>query len=352
MYEIPGDRRAGWRRRMAKRFQFWKRLAEFYEHEGVLATIEPSSRDNGVVRLSGNSSKRDPETPLGIPAMVMATEHYNRLVRMLDEGMEPELEIDIAVQWFDDTRAMNTFGQIAGSDLADEIVMIGAHLDSWHAGTGATDNGGSCAVVMEALRLIHASGLKPRRTIRAALWSGEEQGFLGSRDYVTRYLATRPEATDPDQLTLPVWAREITWPIQPLSGFAKLSAYFNTDYGAGRIRGLYAQENAAVVPIFEAWLAPFADLSADHVVMKTAGGTDHLSFDRVGLPGFQFIQDGMDYSRTHHSDVDTFDHLSREDMMQSAVIAASVIWHAANRDRLLPRKPMPTKPEESESNSK
>jgi carboxypeptidase Q len=351
-YEIPDERGDRWRGRMLKRFQFSKRLAAFLEGEGVLATIEPSSRDNGVVRLSGNASKRDPETPLGVPALVMTTEHYNRLVRMLDREIEPELEIDVTVRFFEQTRATNTLAEIRGTDLADEIVLLGAHLDSWHAGTGATDNGGSSAVVMEALRLIHASGLKPRRTIRAGLWSGEEQGFLGSRDYIARYIATRPEPTDPEQLALPTWARETTWPIEPLPGHATHSAYFNTDYGTGRIRGLYAQENAAAVPLFEAWLAPFADLGADNVTMKNAGGTDHLSFDRVGIPGFQFIQDGMDYSRTHHTNVDTYDHLNREDLMQSAVIAAAVIWHAANRDEKLPRKPMPTKPEGDESNQK
>jgi carboxypeptidase Q len=349
-YEIPDERGDRWRDRMLKRFKFSKRLAAFLEEEGVLATIEPSSRDNGVVRLSGNSSKRDPETPLGVPALVMTTEHYNRLVRMLDRQIEPELEIDVTVRFVEQTKGTNTLAEIRGTDLADEIVLLGGHLDSWHAATGATDNGGSCAVVMEALRLIHASGLKPRRTIRAGLWSGEEQGFLGSRDYIARYIATRPEPTDPEQLALPTWARETTWPIEPLPGHATHSAYFNTDYGAGRIRGLYAQENAAAVPLFEAWLEPFADLGADNVTMKTAGGTDHLSFDRVGIPGFQFIQDGMDYSRTHHTNVDTYDHLNREDLMQSAVVAAAVIWHAANRDEKLPRKPMPTEPEGDTSN--
>ena len=348
MYDIPSDGRGGWRQRMLKRFKFWQRLASFYEEEGVVATVEPSSRDNGVVRLSGSSSKRDSATAVGVPALVMATEQYNRLVRLLDNDVEPELEIDVEVQWFEDGKGINTLAEIQGTDLADQIVMVGAHLDSWHAGTGATDNAGNCAVVMEALRILEATGLKPRRTIRAGLWSGEEQGFLGSRDYVTRHLATRPEPTDPEQLALPTWAREATWPIEPLPGFSKVSAYFNTDYGAGRIRGLYAQENAAVVPIFEAWLAPFADLGADNVTMETAGGTDHLTFDRVGVPGFQFIQDDMDYSRTHHSNVDTYDHLNPEDLKQSAVILASVIWQAANRDQPLPRKPMPTEPEAKE----
>jgi hypothetical protein len=346
-YDIPGDGRADWRQRMLQRHTFWKQLTTFLEEEGVVATIEPSSRDNGVVRLRGQSSNREEERPRGVSSLVMTTEHYNRLVRLLDNGFEPELEIDIAVRWYeDDGRAYNTIADFKGTDLSEEIVAVGAHLDSWHAGTGATDNGGSCAVVMEALRILKAIGLQPRRTIRAALWSGEEQGLLGAKSYVDRHLATRPEPTDPEQLVLPTWAREPTWPIDKLPGHATISAYFNTDYGTGRIRGLYTQENAAVVPIFRAWLGPFADLGADRVTMENAGGTDHLAFDRVGVPGFQFIQDGMDYmSRTHHSNVDTYDHLDPEDLKQSAVIIAAVIWHAANRDELLPRKPMPTAPE-------
>ncbi|MGD9252808.1 MAG: M20/M25/M40 family metallo-hydrolase [Holophagae bacterium] len=353
-YDIPAERRSRWRQRMLKRFQFWKKLASFYQEQGVLATIEPSSRDNGIVRVTGNSSNRETETPLGVTALSMTTEHYNRLVRMLDRGLEPELEIDVAVRWFeDDDRAYNTIADFKGTDLADELVIVGGHLDSWHTGTGATDNGGSCAVVMEAIRLIKDSGLKPRRTIRAAFWSGEEQGLLGSRDYVKRYVATRPEPTDPEQLALPTWARERTWPIQPLPGHKTTSAYFNTDYGTGRVRGLYAQENAAVAAIFEAWLAPFADLDANHVTMENAGGTDHLAFDAVGVPGFQFIQDGMDYmGRTHHSNVDTYDHLHADDLKQSAVVIAAVIWHAANRDEMLPRKPMPTKPKEDKPKEK
>jgi hypothetical protein len=350
-YDIPDDSHADWRKRMLKRFMFRKRLAAFLEGEGVVSTIEPSSRDNGIVRVTGNSTNREGERPLGVPALAMATEQYNLLVRMLDNEIVPELEIDVAVRWFeDDGKACNTFADLEGSDLAAQTVVVGAHLDSWHTGTGATDNGGNCAVVMEALRILKDAGLRPRRTIRAALWSGEEQGLLGSKDYVIRYLATRPETTDPEQLELPTWAREQTWPIQPLPGYTTISGYFNIDYGAGRIRGLYAQENAAVVPIFSAWLEPFADLGANTVTMESAGSTDHMSFDRVGIPGFQFIQDEMDYmGRTHHSNVDTFDHLVPEDLKQSAVILAAVIWQAANRVEMLPRKPIPTKTEELDS---
>jgi Zn-dependent M28 family amino/carboxypeptidase len=321
----------------------------FLEEEGVLATIEPSSRDNGLVRVTGNRFNKDGERPLGVPSLTMATEQYNRLVRMLDREIEPELEIDVAVRWFEeDGKAYNTLADLPGSDLADQFVLVGGHLDSWHAGTGATDNAAGCAVVMEALRIIKDAGLQPRRTIRAAFWSGEEQGYMGSREYVNRHIATRPETTDPEQLELPTWARKQTWPIRPLAGHSKISAYFNIDNGGGQIRGIYAEENAAIVPIFEAWLAPFADLGAETVTMRKTGGTDHQPFDWVGIPGFQFIQDSMDYmGRTHHSNVDTYDHLNPDDLKKSAVILASFIWHAANRDEMLPRKPMPSEPKES-----
>ena len=345
-YDIPGDQRNEWRKRRLERFKFWKRLAAFLEEEGVVATVEPSSRDNGIVRVTGKSSNREDERPLGVPALVMTTEHYNRLVRMLDREIEPELEIDVAVRWFEeDGQGYNTIADMPGSDLADQIVMLGGHLDSWHTGTGATDNACGCAVVMEAMRILKECGLRPRRTIRAALWSGEEQGYLGSREYIKRHVATRPEPTDPEQLALPAWAREPTWPIETLPEHAKISAYFNIDNGGGQIRGIYAEENAAIVPIFEAWLEPFADLGANNVTMETTRGTDHQPFDWVGIPGFQFIQDDMDYTgRTHHSNVDTYDHLNPDDLKKSAVILASFIWHAASRDRLLPRKPMPTAP--------
>ncbi len=347
-YDIPSERRSQWRKRMLKRFTFWKRYATFLEDEGVVATIEPSSRDNGLVRVTGNRSNRESERPLGVAGLVMTTEHYNRLIRMLDREIEPEIEIDVEVRWFEEPgKAYNTIAELGGSDLAGETVMVGGHLDSWHSGTGATDNGGNCAVVMEALRILKDAGLQPRRTIRVGLWSGEEQGYLGSREYIERHLATRPEHTDPEQLALPEFAREQTWPIQPTAEHAKVSAYFNIDNGGGRIRGIYAQENAGVVPIFRAWLEPFADVGADTVTMENTGGTDHQPFDWVGIPGFQFIQDGMDYmGRTHHSNVDTYDHLDGDDLKQSAVVLASFLWHAANRDELLPRKPMPTKPEE------
>ena len=187
----------------------------------------------------------------------------------------------------------------------------------------------------------------PRRSIAVGLWGGEELGFRGSRSYAATHLATRPDTEDPEQLALPEVLRETTWPVQPLPGHARFSAYFNVDFGAGRIRGVFAQENVAARPIFEAWLEPLHDLGAATVSPKSVGGTDHLSFDRVGLPAFQFMQDARDYmGRTHYTNVDTLDHLDREDLMQASVVLATFLWHAANRDDLMPRKPMPTKPPE------
>jgi Zn-dependent M28 family amino/carboxypeptidase len=278
----------------------------------------------------------------------MVREHYNRLARMLERKLEVELELDVAATFHRDRgTAPNVIAELPGTDLADQVVMVGAHLDSWHAGTGATDNGGNCAVVMEAVRILTAAGLTPRRTIRIALWMGEEQGFLGSRDFVERHLATRPETTDPEQLALPKRMRETTWPLQPLPGHGKVSAYFNLDFGSGRIRGIFAEENAAVVPIFEAWTELVRDLGATTVSPKSVGGTDHVPFNRVGVPGFQFIQDRMDYmTRTHHTDVDTYDHLVRDDLVQASTVLATFLWHAANRDEPLPRRPLPQAPPE------
>jgi carboxypeptidase Q len=274
---------------------------------------------------------------------VMASEHYNRVSRMLDAGTPVELEIDVDARFYDDDHnAYNTVAEIPGSDLASEIVMLGAHLDSWHAASGATDNGAGSSVALEVVRILKAIGARPRRTIRIALWSGEEQGLRGSRAYVAQHFASRPEPTDPEQKGLPSFLRKETGPLTLTPEHAKLSAYFNLDNGSGRIRGIYCQENAAVAPMFESWLAPFRDLGADTVSPRNTGGTDHLSFDAVGLPGFQFIQDGLDYgTKTHHTNIDVYDHLRKDDLMQASVIMASFVYHAAMRDEKLPRKPLP-----------
>jgi Zn-dependent M28 family amino/carboxypeptidase len=253
------------------------------------------------------------------------------------------VEIDVVARFHDDDpMAYNTLAEIPGTDLADQVVMAGAHLDSWHAGTGATDNGAGCAVVMEAFRILAALDVHPRRTLRIGLWSGEEQGLLGSRGWVFEHLGSRTEPDDPEERDLPAFLRTSQGELQLKPAQSKLSAYFNLDNGGGKIRGIYTQGNVAVVPIFEAWLAPFHDLGATTVTTNDTGGTDHLSFDAVGVPGFQFVQDMRDYETlTHHTNADTFDHLNREDLVQASVIFAAFLYDAAMRDEPLPRKPLP-----------
>jgi hypothetical protein len=341
-FPIPGgrDERAAFRERFRKRYEMRKAYHDFLTEEGVLATVELSSRDYGIIRVTGGGSREPDENP-GVTVLAMATEHYNRVVRHIEAGETVELEIRVDAQFHDeDLLAYNTVGEIPGSDLAHELVMVGAHLDSWHAGVGATDNAAGSAVALEAIRILTAIGAKPRRTVRVALWSGEEQGLIGSREFVSEHFASRP--IDPEQKKLPRFLRDDTGPLTIKPAHEDFSVYFNLDNGSGRIRGVYAQENAAVVPIFQAWLEPFHDLGATTVSLRNTGGTDHLSFDAVGLPGFQFIQDRLDYqTRTHHTHLDTFDHLREDDLKQASVIMASFLYHAAMRDEKMPRKPVP-----------
>jgi Zn-dependent M28 family amino/carboxypeptidase len=282
------------------------------------------------------------------PQMVMSIEHYNRLVRMLDAGEKVKMAVNIGVEWHDkDLMGYNTIAEIPGTDLKDEIVMLGGHMDSWHAGTGATDNGAGVAVGMEAVRIIQALGLKPRRTIRIALWSGEEQGLLGSRAYVAEHLGKMETATTasamgpatgngnarPDPLPLPVLVKK--------PDYEKFSSYFNLDNGTGRIRGVYLQGNESVRALFRQWLTPFRDMGAATLSISNTSGTDHLSFDAIGLPGFQFIQDEIEYdTRTHHSNQDVFDRIQGDDMKQAATIMAAFIYNAATMDAKVPRKPL------------
>lgn len=270
--------------------------------------------------------------PALLPQVTMATEDFNRLVRMVKQGAKPKLAVEIEAQFHEeDPMAYNTIAEIPGSDpaLKDEVVMLGGHLDSWHGSTGATDNAAGCAAVMEAARIIVASGLKPRRTIRVALWSGEEQGLFGSRAYVAKHFGEMKNGA------------LIKGP-----EYDKLSAYYNLDNGTGRIRGVYMQGNAATRPFFETWLAPFGDLEAKTLTLANTGGTDHLPFDAIGLPGFQFIQDPVEYNtRTHHSNQDNFDRIQAEDMKQAATIIASFAYQTAMMDGKLPRKPLKAAPQ-------
>jgi carboxypeptidase Q len=241
----------------------------------------------------------------------------------------------------EDQMQWNTIAEIPGTDKKDEVVMLGAHLDSWHGGTGATDNGAGSAVTMEVMRILKALNVKPRRTIRIGLWSGEEQGLYGSRAYVAQHFASRPEPTK-EEKDRPWYLQKPTGPLTFKPEFAKLSAYFNLDNGSGKIRGIYCEDNAAAAPIFEAWLAPFHDLGATTVTLNRTGGTDHESFDQVGLPGFQFIQDQLDYeTRTHHTNMDLYERLVKSDLMEASAVMASFVYNAAMRDAMFPRKPLP-----------
>lgn len=347
LFPIPGPRpsappgqpqnREGFLRRQ----RFSRALREFLTAEKALATVEAGRGDAGIVFVGGGGSRQKDENP-GPPALVLASEHFNRVARLLALDKPVELELDVRARFHDDDpMGYNTVAEIPGTDKRAELVMLGAHLDSWHAGTGATDNAAGSAVAMEAVRILKALDVKPRRTIRIALWTGEEQGLLGSRAYVRQHFAARPDPR-PEERELPSFLRRDQGPLTVKPDHARLSAYFNLDNGTGKVRGVYLQQNAAARPIFEAWLAPFADLGATTLTMRNTGGTDHLSFDGVGLPGFQFIQDEADYStRTHHTNWDTYDRMQREDMMQASVIMAAFVYNAAMRAEMFPRKPLP-----------
>ena len=347
-FNIPGkEGRDARLKRYKKRVEFAAKRNQFLRDEDVLAVVDISSRAGGTLRLAGGGS-RDPEAAVAPPTVALMAEQYNWIVRLLESERRVELELDIAVRFYDDDlQAYNTVAEIPGSDRTGETVMVGAHLDSWHAGHGANDNAAGVAVAMEAVRILRALEVAPKRTIRIGLWSAEEQGLLGSQAYVSAHMAARPEPKPEERYRSPMlWEKRFPLTVKP--AHAKLSAYFNLDNGSGKIRGIYTQDNPAVVPIFSAWLEPLHDLGADTVTNRTTGGTDHLAFDRVGLPGFQFIQDGLDYfSRTHHSNLDTFDHAQPEDLKQAAVVMATFLYHAAMRDEKLPRKPMPRAPEPS-----
>lgn len=275
-----------------------------------------------------------------VPQLVLAVEHYNRIVRMIEAGEKVKMTVDIAVAWQDvDPMGYNTVAEIPGSDLKDEIVMLGGHMDSWHAGTGATDNGAGVAVAMEAVRILQALNLKPRRTIRVALWTGEEEGLLGSKAYVTEHFGKMDPATPAASAV--AGASPAPGVLTTKPDYEKFNSYFNLDNGTGKIRGVYLQGNESVRPLFRDWLAPFREMGASTLTISNTFGTDHLSFDAIGLPGFQFIQDEIEYdSRTHHSNQDVFDRIQGDDMKQSATIMAAFIYNAAMRDDKLPRKPM------------
>jgi hypothetical protein len=307
------------------------RVTKFYFEEGVAAMIEPGpmTRDAAVVAVTAtgetNPWKTDPKTPKVPPQIVIAADQYFKIMQMVTKGSNVSMTIDVKNTYHTaDPLALNVVADIKGTDKADEFVALGAHLDSWHLSTGATDNGAGVAVVMEAMRILKTAGLPMRRTVRLGLWTGEEEGLLGSRAFVDKYFLNRPI-------------------MQTKAGHAKLSAYFNVDNGTGLIRGVYMQGNKDVMPIFESWMAPFKSMGMTTLAPVSVGGTDHLTFDNVGLPAFQFIQDPIEYdTKTHHTNLDSYDRLLGDDLVKNATIVASFVYLAAIRDELLPRKPLPT----------
>jgi hypothetical protein len=320
------EEEAEFKKHLESRVEIWKFLAG----EGVAAVVTPSPIPEDV-RVDGFYDQVWHST---YPEFVVSQEHYGRILRMLDKHLPVKLSLSLTSRFVDNVEGFNVVAEIPGTDpsLKDEVVMLGGHLDSWHSGTGATDNGAGCAAALEAVRILKAIGVKPRRTIRIALWTGEEQDYFGSVGYVERHFG--------DLKTIVLKPEH-----------AKLSTYFNLDNGAGRIRGLNLQGNEAVRPIFDAWLKPFHYLGATTLTTLNTGGTDHMAFDAIGLPGFQFIQDPLNYdSRTHHSNLDLYEEAVPDDLKQASVIMASFVYHAAMRDAMLPRKPLP-KPRSAEKTS-
>ncbi len=331
--------------RNAERRQFRSQLDAFLAEEGAVAWASMSRSDDGTVHGEG-SGYQVGQTPK-LPGVEIAAEDYRRLARLAKVGAVT-LEIDSNVH-FDDsnTKANNVLADIPGADPKAGYVMAGAHLDSWVAGDGATDNGAGSAVVMEAARILAALHVKPKRGIRFALWAGEEEGLLGSYAYVDQYLAHRP--VDPKYAKLGPYYTSDSYPITTLPGFAELQGYFNIDNGSGKIRGVYAEGNFAAAPMLKEWLAPFASLGATTVVAEPTGSTDHVFMVKLGLPAFQFIQDPLDYeSTTHHTNLDTFDHVRADDLRQAAVILASLLLDAADSEKPLPRNVLPTQPKVTE----
>ena len=322
---------------------------KMFASEGVAAIITPT-RDGGNGGGSGiifddnganlAQSAQKPENKVTIPNAVMMIEHYNRLARLASHGVPVTLEVNIETKFTGDhEHGFDTVAEIPGTDpkLKDQVVMVGGHLDSWISGTGATDNGAGSIVAMEAVRILKALGVEPKRTIRIALWSGEEQGLYGSLGYVEQHFG---KFNDPPS-ELPAYMRP-HGPLTPTKEWETLDAYYNLDNGTGKVRGVYTQENFAIAPIFKQWIAPLSDLGVTTISYRNTGGTDHLGFDAVGLPGFQFIQDPMDYeTRVHHSDMDTFDRLHAADLQQAAIVEAIFLWNTSQREEMMPRKPYP-----------
>lgn len=342
VYKEPTWDPAAFAKRM-KAAGFEKALTDFLAAEGAVAYVVKSRLDGKLIHGEGYQYQVG-RTPT-VPGVEMAAEDYRRLARLAVTGAAPTLEIESDVRFDDsDPQAYNIIADIKGSDPRAGYVMAGAHLDSWVAGDGAADNGAGSAMIMEAARILSAMGVRPKRTIRFALWAGEEQALLGSIAYLEQHLAKRPNP--PGQTADELYYSYATrFPITPQPGYKDLAAYFNIDNGSGKIRGIYAENNLAAASIFREWLAPFGPMGASTVAVQRTGGTDHQFLQAAGLPGFQFIQDPLDYeTQVHHTQLDTFDHLKAADMRQGAIILAAFLLNAANAAEPLPRVALPTQP--------
>lgn len=341
---------AGFPQEQPRRFggggNFMSRKLDFCLKEGAVAALDIAPKgDGGTIFVSAATVPQPDSIPFDrrlrpysmnvpkiIPQVTLTPEHYNRMVRLIQMGQTVKMEMELGVEFTKNEQdGFNIIGEIPGSDLKDEIVMIGAHFDSWHAGTGATDNGTGSSVCLETIRILKALNVQPRRTIRIGLWGGEEQGLLGSRGYVSNTFGEREGSRfNP------------TGPLKTKPEYEKFSVYFNNDNGTGKVRGVYLQGNEAVRSIFRAWLVPIEGMGASTLSLSNTGGTDHLSFDAIGLPGFQFIQDPIEYGpRTHHSNMDVYDRAQQDDLKQAATIMAAFAYNAAMRDEKIPRKPLP-----------
>jgi hypothetical protein len=333
----PGSGSSDFRSAMALR----QKIQEFFLEEDAAALLDRGSdsawvsggsnlswqtqRTDGGTIFVGSGGSRGEDAGQGLPTATLAVEHYNRMIRVLEKGVPVRMELDIQTEFYDEEteNGFNLIAEIPGTDLAHEVVMIGAHLDSTHAATGATDNATGVAAMMEVMRIFKELGIQPRRTLRIALWGAEEQGWVGSRSYVKTHFA------DP-----------ATMELKP--EYENLSAYFNIDNGTGRIRGIWLEGNLGVKPIFKQWIEPLEDLGVTTIGPRAVRGTDHGAFDEVGLPGFQFMQDRVEYrARTHHSNMDVYDRVQAEDMVVTAAVAAVFAYNAAMRDEKLPREAMP-----------
>jgi carboxypeptidase Q len=345
-YVLPNDP-AFWEK-IFKEMAFLEKVGHFFAAEHAIAVLRPSGfggamHDDTNVSLGWFVYR--PEHKQAIPSAAIASEAFGRMHRLVSHGVPVSVRLNIATKFYGDHEpGSDVIGEIAGTDpeRKDQVVMLGGHLDCWIAGTGATDDGAGAIIALEAMRILRAINIQPRRTIRIGLWGGEEQGLFGSAGYVSNHFGVRSYSAKAEEQVVPEFVRQQTGPITIKPEHAQLDAYFNTDNGGGKFLGIYAEGNLAASIIFQQWAAPIVDLGFSTITLRNTGSTDHVSFDQVGLPGFQFIQDPRDYeTRSAHTNLDTYERLSEPDLKQAAVVMAIFVYNAAQRDAMLPRKPLP-----------